>query len=140
MQRNDQTPTTTSTMPKKERPGASVSDVTPRQQQITLGSGERLILMEPTLLDFRDFEKLTGKEWYEMFSAEDDRLRISMTELGILLWCMVRKTGVTEAQQVAGTWAITLDEFLARCTVTDFTAMQEHVGGFLSPDGPIRDG
>lgn len=116
----------------------TAQDVTPRQDTITLKNGRKMTLSEPTLLDFRDFEKLAGKSWFEMSNGSE--MRMSMTELGILIWCLIRKDGVSEQDQIAGKWAITLEEFLINVDNSSLTENKEKIGGFLAPDGPIQDG
>lgn len=110
-------------------------ETTPKVREITLKSGKILRLHELSLLDISDGEDLLKKpsdEWFPK-NADDKETKVTSRMLGVLVWLMVRKDGLTRDQILARQWPVSIDDVMEQMTLKDLAQhSQTIVNCFLS--------
>lgn len=103
-------------------------DTTPQTRSITLLSGNVYELQELSIADILDFEEATGRK----FAAEADAEEWGLRETAEILWILVRRTGVSNADAAEGRWAIGRREFFLEVQQDDLPNVASVVRDFLS--------
>jgi hypothetical protein len=113
----------------------NVADVTPQQKTITLESGRVLHLTDLSLLDFRDGERILKRghdKWLPTPAQVDTWPHSFLEALGVLLWLLARKHGVSKADQIAGKWPFSLDELLVDASDVDIVEHKDLIAAFYA--------
>jgi len=111
----------------------NVADVTPQEVVIKLESGRELHLSDLTLLDYRDGEKRIGRShgrWLPSKSNADTWEYSIIEAFAVVLWLAARKHGVTKQDQLAGKWALSLEDLIQEATGEDLVRHLELVVSF----------